>query len=349
MTATDLAAAAHAVDKRRSRSRQRKMGPSSIGDCRRKAAYMVAGTPPTDEGGTKMAAILGTWIHKGALEALRREYGAVIEFPVENDVIKGSLDAMYLDARSLEDVKTVGRFVFEWRQQVGAAVEHLFQTHIYAWLLREGFIPKRGIARLRRLGYEGDRVPIETIVIRYVNRDNGEEFIHSQDYDPAITAKALEWLAGVHEVVFESELGPDGAQRDHDGPGLSVICDSCRWLTACWGPQPEVPWNQWATRQAAQLIRDDSDVEAALQEYDQARAVIKEAEGLRDLAKAKLTASTPAQYGELVLGWSKESSRSGPDMEKIGELFAAAGLEVPVKQGKPFRTISVKRAKPAVS
>lgn len=341
MTAVaDLHAAANAVDSRRSRSRQRKLGPSAVGGCRRKAAFIAAGTPATDDGGSKMAAILGTWIHKGALDALRREYGALIEVAVENEMLKGSLDALYLDALTVEDVKTMGRFAFEWREQAGVALAHLYQVHLYAYLLRTGAIPRRTRTRLRRAGWAEDTVQVEQVVVRYVNRDTGDEWVHVQPYDPKITSDALEWLAGLYESV--ASVGPELVERGEDGPGLSVICDSCRWLTACWGPQRV----DGAMRQAV-LVRDDRDVEQALIEYDQARAVEKEAKAVKDLARAKLTASDPGRYGELVLGWSGGGGKRAVDMDAVRALFADAGLEVPEKHTATRPSISVTKPKQA--
>jgi hypothetical protein len=336
---TDLAGAAHRVDARRARSKQKKLGPSAVGGCRRKAAYSISDIAPTDDGGSKMKAILGTWIHKGALDALKREYGALIEVQLQSDMLKGSADAVYLESLTVEDVKTTGLFAYEWRLQVGVELAHLWQVHLYAWLLREGYIPAKTRRRLARGGYINDRVPIEQVVVRYLCRDNGEEWAHVQDYDPKITAQALEWLANVYADT--AELGPEFVDRDEDGPGLSMICDGCRWLTACWGPQRA----DGHSRQA-NLIRDDEDVQAALVEYDRARAVAKEADAAKKLAREKLDASDEGQYGDLVLGWSGGGTKRAVDMEAVRALFASAGLEVPEKSTRVRPSIGVKLAKP---
>jgi hypothetical protein len=286
-----------------------------------------------------MKAILGTWIHKGALDVLKREYDALIELAVESDMLKGSVDAVYLDSATVEDVKTMGLFAFQWREQAGPAQEHLFQVHLYAWMLREGYIPAKTRRKLNRRGWISDRVPIEQVVLRYVCRDNGEEFVHAQDYDPKITARALEWIAEVYEAV--NSIGPEFVERDQDGPGLSIICDGCRWLTACWGPERA----DGAMRQAA-LVRDDADVAQALLEYDQARAIEKEAKAAKEVARAKLTASAPGVYGGLQLGWTGGGGVTrSVDMDAVRRLFAEAGLDVPEKTSPKSPSISVTKAK----
>jgi hypothetical protein len=349
VTVTDLAAAAHRVDSRRARSRQRKMGPSSVGGCRRRAAYLIADVKPTDPPGNKMKAILGTWVHKGALDVLKREFGALIEVAVEDEMLRGSADALYLPTvrdgqlligGTVEDVKTMGLFAFEWRQQAGVAREHLFQAHLYAWLLREGKLPKRTLRRLRQAGWTSDTVPIEQVVIRYICRDNGDEWVHAQDYDPKVTAAALEWIAEVCDTT--AELGPEFVDRDEDGPGLSVICDGCRWLTACWGPERDDGALGEHTMRQASLVRDDADVAEALRDYDRARALEKEAKEAKALARAKLTDSEAGQYGDLMLTWSGGGAKRVVDMDAVRALYLEAGLELPYKRITAAPSIGVK-------
>jgi hypothetical protein len=84
----DLAAAVSRVQARTTRSRQTALGASELGTCRRRTAYRLAGTPETNPSGG-MTAALGTWIHKGALDVLRREYGALIEVRLASPLIRG--------------------------------------------------------------------------------------------------------------------------------------------------------------------------------------------------------------------------------------------------------------------
>jgi hypothetical protein len=263
-----------------------------------------------------MAAILGTWIHKGALDVLKREFGALIEVAVEDDLLRGSADAVYLDALTVEDVKTVGRFMFDVIEQAGARRAHVWQVLLYAYLLRIGAIPPKTLRRLRRAGWEADSVPIEQVVIRYVCRDTGREFIDARDYDPKQVGEALEWIAEVCDTT--ASLGPEFVDRGEDGPELSVICDGCRWLTACWGPERA----DGGMRQA-NLVHDDADVAAALVEYDRAREIAKEADAAKQLARAKVSGSEA--------------------MDAVRDLYRQAGLEVPTKRSYARPSIAVKQ------
>lgn len=347
-----LVVAAMAVDNRRRRSNQKKIGPSSVGGCRRKAGYEVAGVPKTDSP-PKMHAVLGTWIHKGALATLEREYGCLTEIKVENEVVKGSMDALYLDEAHLsrlrkrgryakamdgllvEDVKTRGYFGFQLVQENGPRRSELFQTHIYTWLLRIG------AATDRRLAGIGE-VPVEQIRLRYVSRDNGQEHIEEFPYDPDVTSEAIEWLAKVMDVALGPE-GPDALPRDEDGPGLSFLCDGCVFLTRCWGPErPDGRMRQ------ANLLHDDDEVALALVEYDALRKAASELKSARDLNRAKVDAAMEGQYGDWVIGWSQAQAKAKVDLAGLVDLVTEAGLEIPYTvPGPPTRRITVTKAKPS--
>jgi hypothetical protein len=180
----DLAAAVGRVQARSTRSRQRALGASELGTCRRRTAYRLAGTAETNPGGS-MAAALGTWIHKGALDVLRREYGALIEVRLASPLIRGKLDALYPDDAVVEDVKTKGRYVYAQTVDTGPRIGELFQITVYAWLLREGHITDR------RRGYPTGPVPVDTVRLCYLDRDTGASHVWETAYDPAVTAEAL--------------------------------------------------------------------------------------------------------------------------------------------------------------
>lgn len=342
--------AAHAVDRRRARSRQKKLGASSVGECRRRAGYIYAGTTPSNVSDNKRAAIIGTWLHKGLLDALRKEYGARIEITVESDEVRGHADAYYPPLSMLrelpgsiraarldlpeegivEDAKTKSVYVMDRVRDYGPSRANLYQVHIYADLLR------RGLHKHRHLP-EGP-LPVAKIRLRYLCRDNGDEWVHEQPYDQAITDEAYEWLSQVYEAD-----GPDDLPRDHDGPGLSVICDNCPFLDLCW------PVRDDGRKRQAVLIHDDDDVAAALSDYDRGRALEKEGKELKAKTRAMLDAAEPGQYGELVLSWSggRPKSSEDLDMDAVRALYAKAGLQLPtvVKDGFTSRTIAVKTPK----
>lgn len=344
----DLRAAAQRADQRRDRSQQVELGPSGVGECHRRAAYIITQTPPSDIIPPSMQMILGTWIHTGALAAAESELGALTEVKVQSELLKGSADMLL--AGVIEDLKTTSVYSFGFRLNRGAPVPHLYQTHIYGWHLLTGQFGEETRTRLAAAGLlRGDgTVDVEWIRLRYWSRDDGDEWVHQQEYDPAITAEALAWLAEVYEAIERG--GPEAASRDLDGPGLSVICDQCPFATACWGvpARPDAPVQ-------ANLITGRPDVEQALADYHRFRELESAARAGKALARAKLDSSEAGQYGDFVLGWTggkaPPAGKVGPpDLPAIEALFAAAGIEMPRIPTKPSsRSINVTPARtPAV-
>jgi hypothetical protein len=328
----DLAAAVGRVQARSTRSRQRALGASELGTCRRRTAYRLTGTPETNPSGG-MAAALGSWIHKGALEVLRREYGALIEVRLASPLIRGHADAVYPDAGVVEDVKTKGRFVYAQTVDTGPRTSELFQVHVYSWLLREGHITDR------RRGYPTGPVPVDTVRLRYLDRDTGASHVWETAYDPAVTAEALGWLAGVLEHLEAG--GPDAVPRDGDGPGVSQICGFCPFLDACWGPPPLGP--DARTRQSA-TVREDLETETALTSYARGRALAEEGEQIKKRERAFLDGSPPGIYGDQELLWTTRKAKQVPDVPAMIQLLEGMDTPVPMKWTPPGRTISVRPA-----
>ena len=370
MSRRSLAEAARAVDGRSTRSKQRKVGASEIGVCRRRAGYSHHGTPYSDvENVSGVAAINGTWIHKGALDTMRRQWGTLIETRVENKILRGHVDGIDLpndwrvkaglepledapDVVEVDDLKTKrdGRLVAHVRN-VGPKRSELFQAHLYAGMLRRGEVSK-----IKRFSYLADLgpLPVELIRLRYWSRageqdDGAQEYPYEQPFDPDIEAEAWEW---VKQVAGSSK--PEDLPRDQDGPGLSIVCDNCPFVTACWGE---------AGDRAPQsvLIVTDADLAQRFAEYDSARAAEREAKARKDLARAVLDATEPAIYtdGDALafrLYWSggKVGDVGKIDIdtlvqrfEQMQALYRDAGLpvpEVPYLEPQPSpRTIQLTR------
>lgn len=355
-----LGDAAKAVDRRRRRSRQKKVGASEIGVCRRRAGYSHHNTPRSDpENATGIQAILGTWLHAGALHTMAREWGSLVETTVENETLRGHVDAIELpnalrvkagfpevedapDVVEVDDLKSKrdGKMVAYVRNR-GPKRSDLFQPHLYGRMLRAGQVKpvKKHEKALASLG----PLDVQTIRLRYFSRageSDGQvqEYIYEQPYDEAVADEAWEWV----EQVAASKA-PEDLPRDEDGPGLSIVCDNCPFVTACWG---EAAGHAVQT----QLIVTDADLAATMRDYDEARTLESEAAERKSLARAKLDATRPAIYvdgGDLSykVGWS--GGRMGdpkPDLDAMIDLFREAGLEVPYLEAKPTaRSIQVTR------
>ncbi|WP_033819773.1 hypothetical protein [Kitasatospora sp. MBT63] len=324
-------AAVEAANGRRPRSLQVQLGASDT-VCERRAAYILHGHPKTDHVFSRAAA-LGTMAHEGLTRAAKDEFGWLIERKVADPAIRGSIDIVQLDAATakrlparlrpkvaadvvtVEDIKT--KTVWKWDDvlRYGPTEAELRQVHLYADLLRtDGFEDRTGQRVLARLG----PVAVEQIRLRYVCRDNGDEYVHEIPFDPQRAEEARWWLTRVAETKR-----PEEGRRDFLGPGLDAACDFCPFATACWGiPAPGRPAQ-------TTLIHDDKDVEQALIDYVEAHKPFAEAKRIKDFARKKLDASKAGQYGPNILKWGGENPVEEPDVTKMIELFDDAGLKVP--------------------
>lgn len=380
-----LSSAAKDVDARRARSTQRKIGASDVGTCRRRAGYKHHGVKPSDPGNASgLKAIHGTWIHNGALETMRREWGALIETTVENDVLRGHVDAIELPAEwremaglppvddtpdvvVVDDLKTKDDArAIDYVRMRGPRRAELYQVMLYADLLRRGEVgPLQGRVKKHeaalRQAIEQPRVvdarstdvvglPVEVVRLRYVPRTGQEtqrdseesvEYVHEQPFDQDIADEAWEWVRQI-----TTSASPEDLPRDQDGPGLSIVCDNCPFVTACWGAVVD------GVKPQAKLIVTDADLATALSEYDEGRTLEARGKQMKDLARAKLDATKPAVYTDgkslaYKLTWSggrEVPAGQEPDVEKMLELYEQAGLEVPMREvpaRKTTRSIGV--------
>jgi hypothetical protein len=344
MTRLLLADAAKSADARRPRSRQKQLGPSSVGVCRRKAGYEYHRHPQSDpENTVGMAAIVGTWYHKGALESMRTEWGAFIETTLSDGPLLGHADALLLpqslllelgldipavvQVPTVDDLKTKmnGRMIDHVRS-AGPKRSELFQTHLYADMFRRGRVRVDSRSRVsERMVAQLGPIDVQQVQLRFVTRDGSEdEYLHEQAYDPEITLEAWEWVGQITKSAR-----PEDLPRDEDGPELSYVCDSCPFVTACWGIPAE------GKRPQSVLIVEDADRTAALAEYHRGLELTREGDKLKALGKAIVEGSEPAIYhhGEQAyrLKWSGGKPIPGkPDAAAMAEILTDAGIDIPM-------------------
>jgi hypothetical protein len=324
--------AAHAVDAQRPRSLQTKIGASDT-VCARRAGYLLHRRPATDGGQTRKA-ILGTWIHAGILAAARKEYGWVIERSVEDETIKGHIDAVQLDSHTaarlpkrlrpllpaeestvVEDVKTKSTYQWDSVLRYGASEAEIRQVLLYADLLRsEGFADVEGQRQLAHLG----PVNVGRIRFRFINRDNGDDHVQEMAFTSERARGARWWVQQIRDAIV-----PEDLPRSFQGPGISIICDNCPFKTACWGGIAA------GRRPQSILIHDDAEREAALAEYVEVSEQLKPLKERQKFLRAKLDRSEPGVYGENVLTWSGGNPTKVDDVDAMVALFERAGLEVP--------------------
>ncbi|WP_328769451.1 PD-(D/E)XK nuclease family protein [Streptomyces sp. NBC_00286] len=331
----DLWKGAHRDDRSRPRSRQRQLGPSSIGLCRRRAAYEVHGTWPTDLDDNMHAAILGTWLHDGILRVLAEQYGAHTELELTNGVILGHADAYWTPSGQIpgvvEDVKTKSTRALDVVVRQGPSRHEWFQVHLYAYLLRTG-----GLTEHPHLP-TGDPLEVDVVRLRYVGREYGQVVVHQRAYDEDVTRQALAWA----EDVLESPE-PEAMPRDLDGPGLSVICDNCPFKTTCW--QLDQLADDGRAPQTI-LAEDTAAITDALSAYADAAEIESAAKKRKAKARKMLDAADAGTYGNFQLSWSGGKPRPPePDAEAMQRILEGLGLDIPLKSGgRTSRTIGVTR------
>lgn len=184
--------------------------------CVRQLAYRTQRVPATDpepEHRTR-AAIIGEAIHAQVATARRAAGWAMVEADVTPPGFPraGRLDGY--EAGRLDDLKTVSSRVFARVLELGKArPEDALQLDPY------------GLAVVA-LG-----LPLHTLSITYVNRDNGEDFTDSWSWDPESAWRTAIAMYRVIDAAAKpsAELGR-AARTPHGRP-----CDGCPWRTACWG------------------------------------------------------------------------------------------------------------------
>src|ERR687893_600729 len=222
--APSLAAAVRDLDSRRAGSRQRMIGASELGECRRRAAYRIARRRPTNTR-TGLQAFMGTELHRGVLRALRRQYGGLTEVGLRGGQVRGRCD--WWHAPVVEDLKTTSRFGFERILTRGVPVRHWFQVAVYPGLLRTGQTADRRLP-------DGTGQDVDGLRIRYLSRDSGEDVVFEADHDPALTAEALLWLTDVYATVEDE--GVDASRQSRltvtDRDYVEAVHDYDAWRAA---------------------------------------------------------------------------------------------------------------------
>jgi hypothetical protein len=184
-------------DETRDRSMQIEIGPSSLGGCRRRVYHDLKQTSVTNPSTESLAAILGTFIHSGVEEAIRREdpFGDnyLTEIEVKSGDMKGHIDLYIKDEGLVVDWKTTkvkSLRYFPSEQQ-------RWQVQVYGWLLAQN-------------GYE-----VKEVSLVAIPRDGemAEIRVHREAYDPQIASTALVWLDSIKEIVATEAPAPAPEER----------------------------------------------------------------------------------------------------------------------------------------
>ena len=293
-------------DRTRPRSQQRELGWSEVGGCRRRAGYRLAGTEPSNPGGS-VQAVLGTAIHDAVQQRLNEtaQPGDLIEHEVVFAGIVGHLDRYEAATGDLVDVKTTSSRWLDHIKVHGPDRSHLWQVNGYA-------------AAVIRQGH-----PVRRVVLDYIARDTGELYRWAKAPNPVHVRDALDWLASVRSVPV------DMLNRDYapDGP----FCQHCPFFDTCWdgatpGRDPRTVLyveNPDARAWAEKLL-------AAKETKARAAELEAEAKGALDAIRNDDGEIVDVGLGDVGLLWRTTTSQN-LDTAAVKAEYAAAGAKPPLK------------------
>lgn len=295
---------------------------SGLGGCTRRAAYQVAGTPPSDTPPAEegRAAMLGEWIHHGMLPRLAVELGMELaEVEVEKRVILRAGGLLIPGRADLAgglvlDLKTVTEGRLYGVRRLGEYYDHRIQVLGYALACHQAGYPVRYVAWL------------------YIDRSSGDSEVV---VEPFTNAAAMTVIRRVQEIRAYADQDPDEAPRDERGPGLSFACDRCPWLRRCWG-EDAVSGETGAQRI---LAADVPGTERAALLLSDARRRKAAADRDEKFAKAILESTPSGTYGSAEL--YRQPGQMVADNEDIREGYERRGEEYPMQRAHPVLKVRV--------
>ena len=176
-------------DAQRDRSLQVDIGPSAVGDCKRRVFLNITQAPKVNQT-EKLAAIMGTFIHAGIADAIKREDPFGDNFLIEQEFavkgLRGHVDLYIKDKAQIVDWKTTKVKSLRYFP----SLQQRLQVQLYGYLVSAN-------------GY-----PVESVSLVAIARDGGAEDIreHTEPYDPEMAKQGLEWIANLNEMAANGEI-----------------------------------------------------------------------------------------------------------------------------------------------
>ena len=167
------------------RDKQSKIGPSELGGCRRRVWHRLQGTTPTNPRTKKLAAIMGTAIHRhiesrfDVIDPFEQRF--LRELEVSAHGMTGHVDCYDTRDGQVIDWKTTTK-----RNLVKfPSVQQQTQVQVYGYLLSAN-------------GY-----PVNDVTLVALSRDGNEDDIKvmTYPYDPAKALEAFEWLKEIEAAT----------------------------------------------------------------------------------------------------------------------------------------------------
>jgi len=207
-----------AFDSQRDRSQQVEVGPSAIGGCRRQVYHILKQSPKVNSDTESLASILGTFIHSGIAEAIKREDPFGDNFIIEQEVtfgnLKGHVDLFIKDLGMVVDWKTTKKTSLRYFPKL----QQRMQVQVYGYLLAQN-------------GHE-----VKNVALVAIPRDGimTEIRAHVEAYDEALALEGLAWLNDLRALVALNGPAPEPTERlnfcaaycDYYDPTGEVGCPS---------------------------------------------------------------------------------------------------------------------------
>lgn len=189
-----LAKSLNAYDRNRDRSKQKGLGPSSLGSCRRQTWLHLRSQEAINNDTESLAAILGTFIHAGIAEAIKREDPFGDNFLIEQKVMSndpfcgiesGNIDLYIKDIGRVVDWKTTKKKSLRYFP----STQQRWQVQVYGWLMEQN-------------GYE-----VKEVSLVAIPRDGEMADIrsHVEAYDSEVAKEALDWLQEIIKMPVAPE------------------------------------------------------------------------------------------------------------------------------------------------
>lgn len=214
------------ADANSSRSRQKRIGPSEMGDpCDRRIGYRVAEIPEVNNRFDPWAAIVGTSIHTWLEDAFQRWIIAhdskawLTETPVSLDgFIKGRSDLFDVEESCVVDHKGAGPSVMKKVLKDGPGPGYVVQIQLYGY------------------GYERLGLDVRKVALVFYPRAGrlSDTYVWTADYDRSVAEKALARVQNIASQVIELEILKEGhGHRWEQVDALpSDSCGFCPWYIA---------------------------------------------------------------------------------------------------------------------
>jgi hypothetical protein len=267
-----------AVDRARPRSRQKAIGVSALGGCRRSVWHSIQGDEGTNPT-TSLPAIMGTAIHAAIEQAFSGKPGVLLEERVEvPNLPPATIDYFNTDTGEVVDWKTItlrGLDYFVSKQK-------RWQIQTYGYLLTQ-------------VGHK-----VNTVTLVGIPRDGNENdiVVYSEAYDEAVALEALAWLDSIREgQVPEPERDP-----------VSWCKKYCQFYgSQCAGKAADV---------SGEAITDGDATDAA-RNYVKLSAEIRTLEAAKESAKTALEGVNGITMDGIKVSWSEIAGRQTPDQDAI--------------------------------